>query len=158
MTQHGARSRPYAVRQRPSAASSRRWKLIGSAAVAQQRVVEALQAEPVAEAALLVGAELEQQHLAQQVGQLVGRRVGVAVDLGPGVGVLEAGVLDQEGDGLVDADLAAVHPDVEDDPAGPPDRVGVHVQPEVRARRRSPARASSARSTCPSPRRTRGRR
>ena len=29
-------------------------------------------------------------------------------------------------------DLAAVHPDVEDDPAGPPDRVGVHVQPEVR--------------------------
>ena len=29
-----------------------------------------------------------------------------------------------------DADLAPVHPDVEDDPAGAPDRVGVHREPE----------------------------
>ena len=54
--------------------------------------------------------------------------------------------------------LAAVHPDVEDDPAGPPDRVGVQRRRGSAGRRRSPARASSARSTCPSPRRTRGRR
>ena len=59
-------------------------------AVLEQRVVEAAQAERDPEAALLVGPQLEQQDLAQQVGQLVGRRVRVAVDLGPGVRLLEA--------------------------------------------------------------------
>ena len=64
--------------------------------------MEALEAERVAEPALLVGPELEQQDLAQQVAELVGRRVRVAEDLGLGVGCSKAGVLDQEGGRLVD--------------------------------------------------------
>ena len=65
-------------------------------AVAEERVVERPKAEPIAEPPLLVRAELEEQDLAEQVRQLVRRRVGVAVDLGPGVGLLEARLLDQE--------------------------------------------------------------
>ena len=44
----------------------------------------------IAEPGLLVRAELEQEDLAEQVRQLVGRRVGVAADLGAGVRLLEA--------------------------------------------------------------------
>ena len=157
---------PVAAASAPAGSRPRR-------ALAQQAAVEADRQRAVARAAcrgsragenaaprrrLLVGAELEQEDLAEQVRQLVGRRVRVAADLGPGVRGLEARLGDQEAGRVVDRDLAAVHPDVEDDPAGPPDRVGVHREPEVRGRRRSPARASSARSTCPSPRRTRARR
>ena len=51
------------------------------------------------------------------------------MDLGGGVRALEAGLLDQEVDGLVDADLAPVELDVEDDPAGPPDGIGGEHHP-----------------------------
>ena len=40
--------------------------------------------------------------------------------------------MDEEVGGLVDAELAAVHADVQDDPARSPDRIGVHDQPERR--------------------------
>ena len=53
------------------------------------------------------------------------------MDLGPRVGALEAGVLDEEVGRLLDGQLAAMHPDVEDDPAGPPDRVRVHDHAEA---------------------------
>ena len=54
------------------------------------------------------------------------------MDLGAGVRLLEARLLDQEADRLLDRHLAPVHPHVQDDPAGAPDRVRVHVQAEVR--------------------------
>ena len=58
--------------------------------VAQQRVVEALEAERVAEAALLVGAQPEEERPAEQVRQGIGRPVRVPLDLGAGVRALEA--------------------------------------------------------------------
>ena len=65
-------------RRRPclaaSPASSRRWKLIGSDPLREQRVVEVAQAEGIAEAALLVVSQAEDQDLAEQVRELVGRR------------------------------------------------------------------------------------
>ena len=122
--QHGA--------QAPSPASSRRWKLIGSEPLRSSVSWKPLQRERVAEPALLVGAQLEEQRATEQVRQGIGRPVGVPLDLGAGVGPLEARLLDEEVDRLVDGQLAAVQPDVEDDPAGPPDRVGVEHQPEAR--------------------------
>ena len=101
-------------------------------AVVEQRVVERAEVEPRPESLLLVGPELQQQDLAEQVGELVGRRVRVAIDLRPGVRPLEARLVDEEVRRLLDADLAAVHPHVEDDPAGPPDRVRVQREAEVR--------------------------
>src|SRR6478752_3582161 len=65
-------------------------------AVAQQDVVEVTERERAPQAGLLVGAELEQEDLAQQVRQLVSRRVRVAPDLRPGIRGLEAGLGDQE--------------------------------------------------------------
>ena len=126
--------------------------------VAQQRVVECLEREVAAEPAPLVLAHAQDEHLAQQVAELVARRVRVPADLRAGVRGLERGVLDEEVGGLVGGQLAAVHPHVEDDPARSPDGVCVHGRPERRGRRRSPPRASSARSTCPTPPRTPGRR
>ena len=96
--------------------------------------MEVAEREGVAETGLLVGPQPEEEDLAEQVRELVGRRVRVAPDLGPGIRFLEARLLDEEPDGLVDADLAAVHADVEDDPAGPPDRVRVQVEAEVGGR------------------------
>src|SRR5207249_9823646 len=81
-------------------------------AVAEERVVEVAQRERVAEARLLVGPEREEEDLAEQVRELVRRGVRVAPDLGPGVRFLEARLLDEEPDRLVDADLAAVQSDV----------------------------------------------
>ena len=54
--------------------------------------------------------------------------------LGRGVGPLEAGLRDQEVDRVVDRDLAPMQPDVEDDPAGAPDRVRVHHHHVARVR------------------------
>ncbi len=88
--------------------------------------MEVAQRESVAKALLLVLAQPQQHDLAEQVAQLVRRRIGVAVHFGRGLGSLEARFIDQELDGILDTDLAAVQPDVEDDPAGSPDRVGVH--------------------------------
>src|SRR5436190_19640111 len=59
--------------------------------VLHEGVVEVAQRERVAEARLLVGPKLEQQDLAEQVGELVGRRRGVATDLGASVRHLAAG-------------------------------------------------------------------
>src|SRR3954470_21956913 len=100
--------------------------------VSQQRVVKLLQRERIAEPSPLVVAKTEDQHLPEQVAELVAGRVRVALDLGSRVRRLEGGVLDEEGDGFVYPDLTAVHPDVEDDPARPPDGVGRDVEPEVR--------------------------
>src|SRR4051794_11468277 len=65
-------------------------------AVAKQRVVEIAQREGAAQPRLLVGAELEQKDLAEQVRQLVRRRVRVAPDLGPRVRGLEGRLVDEE--------------------------------------------------------------
>ena len=76
----------------------------GQRTVVEQRVVERPQVEnAIAEPCLLVGPELEEQDLAEQIRQLVGRRVGVAVDLGPGIRLLEARLVDEELGRLVDA-------------------------------------------------------
>src|SRR3954465_12811931 len=101
-------------------------------AVSQQGVVKLLQRERIAEPSPLVVAKTEDQHLPEQVAELVAGRVRVALDLGSRVRRLEGGVLDEEGDGFVDTDLTAVHADVEDHPARPPDGVSRDVQPEVR--------------------------
>src|SRR5688572_2510171 len=82
-------------------------------AVVEERVVERAQVERSAEPALLVIAELEKEDLAEEIRQLVCRRVGVAIDLGPRVGRLEARVADEEVGRLVGGQLAPVHPDVE---------------------------------------------
>src|SRR4051812_16954816 len=74
-------------------------------AVVEQRVVEGSQREGAPEPALLVRSKSEQQHLAEQVRQLVGRGVRIAPDLGPGVRLLEARLLDEEPDRLVHGDL-----------------------------------------------------
>ena len=100
----------------PAAASRRRWKLIGMLPWRRERVVEPRERELVDRPALVL-AQPQQQDLAQQVAQRVGRRVRVAMDLGRRVGSLEARVLDQELDRLADIDLAPMKPDVEDDPA-----------------------------------------
>ena len=71
--------------------------------VAQQRVVEVPQREGVAEAALFVGAQLQQQRPTEQVRQRIRRPVRVPLDLGAGVVALEPGLLDEEVDRLVDA-------------------------------------------------------
>ena len=97
---HAGSARP--VLPRLAARSSRRWKLIGSEPLRSSVSWKALSEKPSPSAALLVVAQPQEQDLAQQVAELVRRRVGVAVDLGLGVGVLEAGVLDQEVDRLVD--------------------------------------------------------
>src|SRR6186997_477322 len=70
--------------------------------ISQQRVVEALQIEPVAESPLFVGAQLEQLGPAEQVRQGIGRAVRVPLDLGARVGALEVGLLDEEVGRLVD--------------------------------------------------------
>src|SRR5690349_21508714 len=82
-------------------------------AVAQQRVVEPLEAEVRAETTLLVGAQPEQQGPTEQVRERVRGPVGVPLDLGRGVRALEAGVLDEELGRLLRGQLAAMHPDVE---------------------------------------------
>jgi hypothetical protein len=89
--------------------------------------------EGAPQASLLVVAQPEEQRLAEQVAQLVRGRVGVAEDLGLRLRALEAGVIDEEVDRSLDADLAAMEADVEDDPAGPPDRVGVHREARLGA-------------------------
>src|SRR5690242_1719090 len=93
-------------------------------AAAKEEVVEAPQRERGAEPAPLSLAQVQKQDLPEQVGEVVGRRVGVAARLGEGIRPFEAGVLDEEVGSLLDRDLAAVHPDVEDDPGSPPDGVG----------------------------------
>ena len=85
------------------------------------------------EATPFVVSQPQDHDLAQQVAELVGRRRGVALDLRHGVGALEAGVADEEVDGVGDGDLASMETDVEDDPAGPPDGVG--VEHETKGRR-----------------------
>ena len=101
------------------------------AARVEQRVVERAQRERRSEAQPLVRAQPEQQDLAEQVGEVVRRRARVPVDLGGRVRSLEAGVLDEGLDGLADADLAPMEPDVEDDPCGAPDRVGRDDDPPL---------------------------
>ena len=66
--------------------SSRRWKLIGSEPLLQQRVVERAQVEARSPSRRCSSARSwSSRTLPEQVRQLVGRGVGVAVDLGPGV-------------------------------------------------------------------------
>ena len=120
--------------KRPSEASSRRWKLTGRLPWSSIASWNAPSVKLRAQPSLLVVAQAQQEHLAQQVRQLVGRRVGVALDLGRGVRSLEAGLVDHEVDRVVDADLAAVKLDVKDDPAGSPDGVGVHHHPVLERR------------------------
>src|SRR3990172_5460465 len=102
-------------------------------AVAEERVVERAERERAPQPPPLVVAQAEDQDLPEQVRKGVGRRRGVAPDLGQGVGALEPGVLDEEVGRRLDRDLAPMHPDVEDDPAGPPDRVRGERQAELRA-------------------------
>src|ERR1022692_703430 len=102
------------------------------ATVAQERVVESAQVERATQPYALVRTKLQEQDLAQQVRQLIGGRVRITADLGPRVGGLEARLLDQPGFGLSHSDLASMHPDIEDDPAGSPDGIGVHAQPKIR--------------------------
>jgi hypothetical protein len=94
-------------------------------AVVEQGVVERPEVETRSQALLLVSTELEQEDLTEQVRKLVRRRVRVAIHLGPGVRPLEARLGDEKVGGLLDTEFATVHPDVEDDPARPPDRVRV---------------------------------
>ena len=101
------------------------------ASVPQQRVVEVAERKFAPLPSLLVGSQLEEQHLAEEIRKLVAGCVGIAAHLGPRIRLLEARVLDEEADRVVNADLAPVHANVEDDPARPPDRVRMHVQAEV---------------------------
>ena len=121
-------SRPTA----PSPASARRWKLIGSEPLRSRVSWKPLSENALAEPALLVGAQAEQERPPEQVRQRIGRPVGVPAHLGGGVAALEPGLLDEEVRRLLDGQLAAVHPHVEDHPAGPPDGVGVEDDPEAR--------------------------
>ena len=136
-----ARSRPAPARAEPAAPSpaairsrrSRRWKLIGSEPLREQRVVEAAQenARARAGAARPPGAGAAAPCRA---GTRAGRSACTCSG-GPRPGrwpPRSSVCSTRNSDRLVDGDLAAVHPDVEDDPARPPDRVRVHVQPEVR--------------------------
>src|SRR5690242_20667756 len=59
------------VRQQPFGAQESAMEGDRQGAVLQQRVVEPAQREGIAQAALLVASELEQQDLAQQVAQLI---------------------------------------------------------------------------------------
>ena len=81
--------RDHVHRRQPSAAQQPAVEADRQRAVAQQRVVERPQGEGRAAPAALLLAQAEDQHLAQQVAQLVAGRVRVAADLGPGVGDLE---------------------------------------------------------------------
>ena len=147
-------------RLRPSAVRRRRWKRIGSEPLRSSVSWKRLAGENASPSRRCSSSRRpSSSDLAQQVRQLVGRACRCSSwTSARAFGRSKPRLLDQEVGRLVDAQLAAVHPDVEDDPAGPPDRVGVHDQAEARVVVEALLAHHLLASTCPSPRRTRGRR
>src|SRR5258706_12309472 len=119
-TRLGRARRQALAAERPAVEADRE----GSAT--QEGVVETAERERRSKPALFLLAEPEQQHLPQQVREVVRRRVGIAAGFGERGRALGAGLRDQELRRLLDPELAAGHAEVVHEPRRAPERVRRH--------------------------------